>query len=69
MKTQGEMIECPCQDLFPYINDAMHEKLNTEWNNNEDKLAEIKSDTWSWNENNRCKKVQTVINRLGACHT
>ena len=26
------MIACPYQDLFPFINNAIQQKLNTEWN-------------------------------------
>ena len=48
------MIAYPYQDLFPYTNDALHEKWNTEWNEKNDKLKEIKQDTRPWKENNRC---------------
>ena len=63
------MIACPYQDLFPYINDAIHQKWNTEWNQKNDKLKEIKPNTRPWKENNRCRKDETVINRLRAGHT
>ena len=39
------MIGCPYQDLVPYNKDAIHEKLNTEWSEKNDKLKEIKPDT------------------------
>ena len=63
------MTECPYQDLFPYIIDAMHEIQNTKWNEKNDKLKEIKPDTRPWKENNRCGKDETIINRLRAGHT
>ena len=31
-RRQEELIPLPYQDLFPYINDAIHQKGNTEWN-------------------------------------
>ena len=62
------MIACPHQDQFPYIKGVTHEKWNTECNENNDKLKEIKPDTWPWKENNRCRKDETVVNRLRAGH-
>ena len=56
------MITCPCQDLFPYNNDAMQEKSNTEGNEKDDKLNEIKSDTRPQKENNTCRQDETIIN-------
>ena len=29
-RRQEEMIACPYQDLFPYINDVIHQKWNAE---------------------------------------
>ena len=63
------MIACPYQDLFWYIYDAIHEKMYTEGNEKDDKLKEIKSVTRLWKENDRCKKVETVISRLRADKT
>ena len=63
------MIACPYQDLFPYINDAIHQKWNTELNEKNDKLKENKPDTRPWKENNGCREDETVINRLRAGHT
>jgi len=63
------MIACPYQDLFLYINDAIHQKCNAEWNEKNDKLKEVKPDTQPWKENDRCRKDETVINRLRAGHT
>ena len=63
------MTACPNQDLFPYINDAIHDKWNTEWNENNDKLKEINPDTRSWKYNKKCRKDETVINRLRTGHT
>ena len=63
------MIACPYQDLFLYINDAIHEKWYTEWNEKNDKLEEIKIDSRPWKVNNRCGNDQTVINSLTAGHT
>ena len=60
------MIACPYQDLFPYINDAILEKLNSERNEKDDILKEFKSDTRPSNENNRCRMDETVNNRLSA---
>ena len=65
---QEEMIACPCQDLFPYINDAIHEKLNTEWNEINDELKTNETRYLS-PEKNRCRNDETVINRLRAGHT
>ena len=50
------MTACPYHDLFPYINDAIHQKWNTEWNEKNDKLKEIKSNTRPWKGNNKCRK-------------
>ena len=50
-RRQEEMIACSYQDLFPYINDALHGKWNSEWNEKDDKLKQIKLDTRSWKEN------------------
>ena len=55
------MIACPFKDLFPYNNDAIHEKWNTKWNVKSDKLKKIKPATRSWREKNRCRKDKTVI--------
>ena len=63
------MIACPYQDLFPYVNDAILETWNTEWKEKDDNLKEIKSDTRSWKENNRCRNDDPDINRLRASHT
>ena len=63
------MIACPYQNIFPYINDSIHQKWNTEWNEKKDKLKGIKPDTRPWIEHDRCKKYETVINRLRAGHT
>ena len=63
------MIACSSQDLFPYIDDAIHEKWNTELTEKDDKLKEVKQDNRPWKENNRCRKDETVTNRLRACHT
>ena len=68
-RRQEEMIACPYQDLFPYINDVIHQKWNAEWNEKNDKLKEIKLDTGPWKENDRCRMDETVINRLRAGHT
>ena len=63
------MTACPYQDLFPYIDDTVHVKWNTECNEKNDKLKEIKPDTQTWKEKTRCIKYETVINRLRASHT
>ena len=63
------MIACRYQDLFPYIDDVIHQKWNTEWIEKNDKLKEIKPDTRPWKENDRCRKNKTVINRLRVGHT
>ena len=51
-RRQEEMIASPYQNLFPYNNDSIYEKLNTAGNDNDDKLKEIKSDTRPRKENN-----------------
>ena len=43
--------------------------MGPEWNEKNDKLKEIKPDTRPWKENDRCRKDETVINRLRAGHT
>ena len=63
------MIACPYQDLFPFISDAIQEKWNTEWNVKDDKLKENKPDTQLGKESNKCRKNETIINRLRASHT
>ena len=63
------MIAWLYQDLFPCIIDAIHQKWNTEWNEKNNKLKEIKPDTRPRKENNKCRKHETVINRLRAGHT
>ena len=67
-RRQEKLIPFPYQNLFSYINDAIHQKLNTEWNQRNDKLKEIKPNTRPWKENNRSRKGETVINRLRAGH-
>ena len=62
------MVECPYHDLFPYSNDAIHEKWITEWNEKNEKLKEIIPDTRPGKENNRYRKDETVINRIRARH-
>ena len=57
--SKKKMIVCPYQDLFPYINDVIHQKWNNEWDKKKDKLKEIKPH----------RKDETVINRLRAVHT
>ena len=59
----------PFQDLFPYINDVIHERWNKESNEKNDKLKEIKPDTRPRRENNSCRKNETLINRLRASQT
>ena len=49
----------PFQDLFPYNNDALHEKWNTKWNDKNEQLKEIKPVTRSWKENYRCRMGET----------
>ena len=66
---QEEMIACPNQDIFPNIIDVIHQKWNTEWNEKNDNLKEIKPDTRPWTENDKCRKDEIVINRLRAGHT
>ena len=63
-RRQEEIIACPYQDLFPYDNDAIHQKWNAEWNEKNEKLREIKPDNRPWKENDICRKDETVINRL-----
>ena len=63
------MIACPYQDLFPYINDFIHEKGNTEMSEKNDRLKEIKPDTQLLKEKNKCRKDETVIKRLRFGHT
>ena len=58
------MIAWSYKDLFPYINDVIHQKWNIEWNEKKYKLKEIKPDTRSWKENNRLGKDETVINSI-----
>ena len=65
---QEEIIACPYRDVFPYINETIHQKWNTEWNETNDKLKVNKPVTWSWKEMDRCRKDETVINRLRAGH-
>ena len=66
---QEELIPFPYQDLFAYINDAIHQKGNTECNQKNDKVKEIKPNTRPWKKINRRRKNETVINRLKAGHT
>ena len=63
------MIVCSYQYLFPYINDVIHQKWNTKWNEKNDKLKQIKPDTRPWKEIDRCGNDETVVNRLRAGHT
>ena len=63
------MKSCPYEDMFPNNNNVIHEKCNTEWNEKDDELKGIKSDTRSWKGNNTCRKDGTVINRLGVAYT
>ena len=63
------MKACPYQDLFPYINDVIHQKWNAVGNEKKDKLKEIKLDTRPWKKNDRCRKDEAVINSLRAGHT
>ena len=56
------MIACPYQDLFPYNNDAIHQKWYTEWNKKNDKLKEIKPDTRPWKQNDSCREDETITN-------
>ena len=59
-RRREEVIACPYQDLFPYINDVIHEKWNVEWNKKNDKLKAIIPDTRPWKENNkRYKQAQS----------
>ena len=68
-RQQEELIPFPYQVLFPHIIDAIHQKWNTDWNQKNDKPKEIKPNTRPWKENSRCRKDETVINRLRAGHT
>ena len=60
-RRQDEMIERPYQDVFPYINDTTM-KNGTE--SGMRKNANLKESNQE--ENNRCRKDETVINRLRA---
>ena len=66
---QEEIIAYPNQYLFPYVNNDIHEKWNTKWNEKNDKHKEIKTDIRPRKENNRCRKDETIINILRAGHT
>ena len=44
-RRQEEMKARSYQDLFPYINDAIQDILNTEWNEKVHKFKENKADT------------------------
>ena len=68
-RRQKEIIARPYQGLFPYNNDAFHEKWNTGWNEKDDNFMQIKTDTRPGKETYRCKNDETVINRLRAGHT
>ena len=63
------MIAHPYQDLFPHIDDAIHEKWNTEWKEKNDNFKEIKPDTPPWKENTIFRKDETVVYKLKAGHT
>ena len=63
------MITCPYLDIFPYINDAIHEKWNIECNEKDDKLKQISSDTRSWKKNNRWRNDKIFIISVRADHT
>ena len=52
-----------------WVNNAKHEKWNTEWNEINGKLKEIKRDYRSWKEENKCRKDETVINRQRGGYT
>ena len=43
--------------------------MDSEWNEKNDKLKEIKTDTRQWRENKRFRIDETVINRLRTGHT
>ena len=60
---------CPYQDLFPYNNDVIHEKWNTEWKEKYGRLKEIKPDTRPRKEKKRYGKDETIYNRLRAGQT
>ena len=49
--------------MMPYMRNG------TQWNEKNNKLKEIKPDTRPWKENDRCRKDETIVNRLRAGHT